>query len=109
MFSSNSLLGLIEKLLLKPTDPVPALMRLPIIKHTLDFIKDNDVDYIEECIAVLEYITESSNINDEEIGVIGELLSNLYGAIEVNQAIINGSNQKDALNQFMERVIGSIN
>ena len=84
-------------------------MRLPIIKHTLDFIKDNDSDYIEECIAVLEHLTESRNIKDEEIDVIGELLSNLYGAIEVNQAIINGSNQKDALNQFMERVKGSIN
>ena len=84
-------------------------MRLPIIKHTLDFIKDNDADYIEECIVFLEHLTESSNIKDEEIDVIGELLSNLYGAIEVNQAIINGSNQKDALNQFMERVKGSIN
>ena len=84
-------------------------MRLTIIKHTLDFIKDNDADYIEECIAVLEHLSESSNIKDEEIDVIGELISNLYGAIEVNQAIINGSNQKDALNQFMERVKGSIN
>ena len=84
-------------------------MRLPIIKHTLKFIHENDVDYIEECIAVLEHLTETSNIKDAEIDVIGELLSNLYGAIEVNEAIINGSNQKDALNQFMERVKGSIN
>ena len=63
---------------------------------------------IEECIAVLEHLTESSNVKDEEIDVIGELLSNLYGALEVNEAIINGTNQKDALNQFMERVKGSI-
>ena len=84
-------------------------MRLPIIKHALSFINENDADYIEECIAVLEYLTESSNIKDMEIDVIGELLSNLYGAIEVNEAIINGSNQKDALNEFMERVKGSIN
>ena len=83
-------------------------MRLPIIKHTLDFIKDNDADYIEECITVLEHLTESSNIKDEEIDVIGELLSNLYGAIEVNEAINNGSTQKEALNDFMKRVQGSI-
>ena len=84
-------------------------MRLPIIKHAINFINENDADYIEECIAVLEHLTESSNIKDMEIDVIGELLSNLYGAIEVNEAIINGSNQKDALNEFMERVKGSIN
>ena len=83
-------------------------MRLPIIKHTLNFIQENDSDYIEECIQVLEHLTDSSNIKDEEIDVIGELLSNLYGAIEVNKAIENGSKQKDALNEFMKRVQGSI-
>tara|TARA_B100000768_G_scaffold143427_1_gene135574 strand:- start:1059 stop:1313 length:255 start_codon:yes stop_codon:yes gene_type:complete len=84
-------------------------MRLPIIKHLVEFIEQNDADYIEETISVLEHLTESSNIKDEEIDVIGELLSNLYGAVEVNQAIINGSNKKDALNGFMLRVKGSIN
>jgi hypothetical protein len=83
-------------------------MRLPIIKHTLSFIKENDADFIEECIQVLEHLTESSNIKDEEIDVIGELLSNLYGAIEVNEAIENGAEQKQALNEFMKRVQGSI-
>jgi hypothetical protein len=83
-------------------------MRLPIIKHTLSFIKENDVDYIEECIQVLEHLTENSNIKDEEIDVIGELLSNLYGAIEVNELIENGAEQKQALNEFMKRVQGSI-
>jgi hypothetical protein len=83
-------------------------MRLPIIKHTLSFIKENDADFIEECIQVLEHLTESSNIKDEEIDVIGELLSNLYGAIEVNESIENGAEQKQALNEFMKRVQGSI-
>ena len=83
-------------------------MRLPIIKHALSFIQENDADYIEECIQVLEHLTESSNIKDEEIDVIGELLSNLYGAMEVNEAIEKGESQKDALNGFMKRVQGSI-
>ena len=83
-------------------------MRLPIIKHLVQFIDDNDSDYIEETISVLEHLTENPNIKDEEIDVIGELLSNLYGAVEVNEAIINGSNQKEALNEFMKRVQGSI-
>ena len=84
-------------------------MRLPIIKHLVQFIENNDSDYIEETISVLEHLTENPNIKDEEIDVIGELLSNLYGAVEVNEAIINGSNQKEALNEFMKRVQGSIN
>ena len=84
-------------------------MRLPIIKHIVQFIENNDSDYIEETISVLEHLTENPNIKDEEIDVIGELLSNLYGAVEVNEAIINGSNQKEALNEFMKRVQGSIN
>ena len=62
-------------------------MRLPIIKQALSFIKENDSDFIEECIQVLEHLTESNNIKDEEMDVIGELLSNLYGAIEVNKSI----------------------
>ncbi len=84
-------------------------MRLPIIKQLVEFIEQNDADYIEETICVLEHLTESSNIKDEEIDVIGELLSNLYGSIEVNKEIESGEKSKDALNNFMKRVQGSIN
>ena len=83
-------------------------MTLPLIKHIVDFIEQNDADYIEETISVLEYLTESSNIRDEEIDAIGELLSNLYGAIEVQKEIDGGSERKEALNAFMKRVQGSI-
>tara|TARA_B100000780_G_C21064875_1_gene428151 strand:- start:267 stop:521 length:255 start_codon:yes stop_codon:yes gene_type:complete len=83
-------------------------MRLPIIKHIVQFIEDNDSDYIEETISVLENLTESPNIKDEEIDVIGELLSNLYGSIEVFKDIENGENKKEALNKFMKRVQGSV-
>jgi hypothetical protein len=83
-------------------------MRLPIIKHLVEFIEQNDADYIEETISVLENLTESSNIKDEEIDVIGELLSNLYGSIEVFKDIEDGENKKNALNKFMKRVQGSV-
>lgn len=84
-------------------------MRLPIIKHLVQFIDENDSDYIEETISVLENLAENPTIKDEEIDVIGELLSNLYGALEVSQSIEDGTNKKDALNSFMKRVQGSIN
>ncbi len=83
-------------------------MRLPIIKHTLSFIEEKDADYIEECIKVLEHLSESSNIKDNELDVIGELLSNLYGSLEVNKEINSGTIKKDALNNFMKRVKDSI-
>ena len=44
-----------------------------------------------------------------ELDVIGELLSNMYGALEVHKEVKNGTPQKDALNGFMKRVMGSIN
>ena len=62
-------------------------MRLPLIKHLNTFIQENDQDYILEAIETLEYLTESSAIKDDELDIIGELLSNMYGALEVNTAI----------------------
>lgn len=83
-------------------------MRLPLIKHIVEFIGENDEDWVVETIELLEYLTESENIKDEELDVIGELLSNLSGALEVSQDINSGTNQKEALNGFMKRVMGSI-
>lgn len=83
-------------------------MKLPLIKHIVQFIEENDEDYINETIETLEFLTESSSIKDEELDVIGEMLSNLYGALEVQSAIKNGISKKEALNDFMKRVVGSI-
>jgi hypothetical protein len=83
-------------------------MKLPIIKHLTNFIENNDEDYLVETIEVLEDLTEVSSLKDEELDVIGELISNMYGAIEVNKTIKNGTPKKEALNNFMKRVLGSI-
>lgn len=83
-------------------------MRLPIIKNILEFIDQNDADFVHESISLLEHITDAKGIKDEEIDVIGELLSNLYGALEVKQAINEGTPQRDALNLFMKRVTSAI-
>lgn len=83
-------------------------MKLPIIKHLTSFIKENDEDYVLETIETLESITEVTSLKDEELDVIGELISNLYGSLEVNKMIKEGISQKDALNTFMKRVLGSI-
>lgn len=83
-------------------------MRLPVIKHLTEFIDRNDEDYVIETQEVLEDLITSKGIKDEELNVIGELLSNMYGALEVNKLVRSGTPKKEALNKFMERVMGSI-
>jgi hypothetical protein len=83
-------------------------MKLPIIKHLSQFIEENDQDYLVETIEVLEALTEVSSLKDEELDVIGELISNMYGALEVHKMTKDGMDQKEALNTFMKRVLGSI-
>lgn len=83
-------------------------MKLPLIKHIDNFSDSHDVDFVHETIEVLEHITEFSQLSDEELDVIGELISNLYGAVEVSELKAAGSSQKDALSAFMQRVMLSI-
>ena len=83
-------------------------MKLPVIKHLTNFIDENDKDYVLETIETLEALTEVPSLKDEELDVIGELISNMYGAIEVDKMIKDGTPKKEALNNFMKRVLGSI-
>ncbi|MFT5941503.1 MAG: hypothetical protein ACI8VZ_001183 [Candidatus Paceibacteria bacterium] len=83
-------------------------MKLPIIKHLTTFIEENDEDFVIETIETLEALTELPSLKDEELDVIGELISNMYGALDVAKAIKEGTPKKEALNQFMQRVLGAI-
>lgn len=83
-------------------------MKLPIIKHLTNFIEENDQDYVLETIETLEALTEVSSLKEEELDLIGELLSNLYGAVEVAKMRKEGTPKKEALNTFMKRVLGAI-
>lgn len=83
-------------------------MRLPVIKHLTGFIEKNDEDFLVETIETLEDLTETPSLKDEELDVIGELISNMYGALEVHRSIRSGKPKKEALNDFMQRVSGSI-
>jgi len=83
-------------------------MKLPVIKHLTSFIEENDEDFVVETIETLEALTEVPSLKDEELDVIGELISNMYGALEVDKMIKEGMTKKDALNTFMKRVLGAI-
>lgn len=80
-------------------------MKLPVIKH---LARENDTQMLEHTIEVLESFTEHRSVTDEEMDVIGELISNLCGAVEVKHAINGGTSEKDACNNFMKKVVGSI-
>jgi len=83
-------------------------MKLPIIKHLSSFVEENDEDFLVETIETLESLTEVPSLKEEELDVIGELISNMYGAIEVHKMMKEGTPKKEALNAFMKRVMGSI-
>ncbi len=83
-------------------------MRLPVIKHIVSFIENNDEDFVVETMETLEDLIDLESLKDEEVDVIGELLSNLSGAIEVYEDIKNGTDKKTAINAFMKRVQGAI-
>ena len=83
-------------------------MKLPIIKRLVEFIETNDADYLTEAVETLEALTDVPSLKEEELNLIGELISNMYGALEVTTLIKNGMDKKEALNTFMKRVQGSI-
>jgi hypothetical protein len=80
-------------------------MRLPVIKQ---IERTSSIEEIETAIKVLESTSEAASLKDADLEMIGELISNLCGAIEVKQLIAEGFSEKDALNSFMKKVMGSI-
>jgi len=83
-------------------------MRLPLIRHIAQFIESNDKDFIEETLEVLEHLTEFEGLSENELDSLGEIISNLYGALEVEKSVEEGLSKKEALNEFMKRVQQSI-
>ncbi len=74
----------------------------------VEFIENNDEDFVIETMETLEHLIDAPGLKDEELDVIGELLSNFSGAVEVYKEIKAGTPKRDALNGFMKRVTGSI-
>ena len=49
-------------------------MRLPLIRHIAEFIKNNDKDFIEETLDVLEHLSEFEGLSDNELDSLGEII-----------------------------------
>lgn len=80
-------------------------MKLPVIKQIQ---RSSSIEEIETAIKVLENTSEAAALKEDELNVIGELISNMCGAIEVHRLVADGLSEKDALNTFMKKVLGSI-
>lgn len=80
-------------------------MKLPVIRH---LHKNNSRSQIENTIEVLETFCEYKRITDEELDVIGELLTNLCGAAEVHEMVEGGMEEREAATAFAQKVMGSI-
>ncbi len=80
-------------------------MKLPVIRHLQ---RNNDKVKLENAIEVLESFCDHRSVSEDEMDVIGELLTNLCGAVEVHTMIEEGTPEIDAANNFVKKVMGSI-
>lgn len=80
-------------------------MKLPIIRQ---LYQNNTPENLEITLNVLETFTEFRGTSEEDLNVAGELITNICGALEVHEQVAAGVAEKDALNSFAQKVMGSI-
>ena len=80
-------------------------MKLPVIRQ---FYQNQTPENLEKTLEVLESFSEFRGVSDEDLNVTGELITNICGALEVHANVNNGMAERDALNAFAQKVLGSI-
>lgn len=80
-------------------------MKLPVIRQ---FYQTQPVENLEKTLEVLEAFTEFRGTTEEDLNVAGELITNICGALEVHASVAAGMAERDALNAFAQKVLGSI-
>ena len=80
-------------------------MKLPVIRQ---FYQTQSVENLEKTLEVIEAFTEFRGTTEEDLNVAGELITNICGALEVHANVANGMVERDALNSFAQKVLGSI-
>ena len=80
-------------------------MKLPIIRQ---FYQTQTPENLEKTLEVLEAFCEFRGATEVDLNVAGELITNICGALEVHNNVKNGMSEKDALNGFAQKVLGSI-
>lgn len=80
-------------------------MKVPVIRQ---LFQSSTPEQLEATLEVLEAFCEFRGVHEAEIDVAGELITNICGALEVHAQVNDGMAEKDALNAFAQRVMGSI-
>jgi len=80
-------------------------MKLPVYKN---LAKSTSSEAMENALEVLEIYAGSPAVKDEERDAIGEIISNICGAMEMKSMIEGGMSERNAANHFMQRVLSSI-
>ncbi|WP_124643178.1 MULTISPECIES: DUF6952 family protein [Amniculibacterium] len=80
-------------------------MKIPIIRQ---LYQNQSVENLEKTLEVLESFCEFRGTTEEDMNVTGELITNICGALEVHNNVKNGMTDRDALNAFSQKVLGSI-
>lgn len=80
-------------------------MKLPIIRHLQ---KGTTPEQLETTLEVLEHFSEHRAVTEEEMDVVGELITNICGALEVHANVAQGMSGVEAANAFAQKVMGSI-
>ncbi|MEJ7556955.1 MAG: hypothetical protein WKF66_01525 [Pedobacter sp.] len=80
-------------------------MKIPVIRQ---FFQNTTKEDLEATLNVLEAYCEFRGVSEQEVDVAGELITNICGALEVHASVADGALEKDALNSFGQKVMGSI-
>lgn len=80
-------------------------MKLPIIRQ---LYQAQPVENLEKTLEVLEAFSEFRGVTEEDLNVAGELITNICGALEIHEKVKEGVAERDALNGFAQKVLGSI-
>jgi pyrroline-5-carboxylate reductase len=80
-------------------------MKLPVIRHLQ---KGATAEQLETTLEVLEHFSEHRSVTEEEMDVVGELITNICGALEVHANVDQGMSSIEAANAFAQKVMGSI-
>ncbi|QJP32920.1 hypothetical protein F0365_00090 [Nonlabens sp. Ci31] len=80
-------------------------MKLPVIRHLQ---KNASAEALETTLEVLESFSEHRSVSEEEMDVVGELITNICGALEVHNNVAQGMSGIEAANAFAQKVMGSI-
>lgn len=80
-------------------------MKIPVIRQ---LFQNSTPEDLEATLTVLEAFCEFRGVSEAEIDVAGELITNICGALEVHADVNSGVAEKDALNAFSQKVMGSI-